>query len=368
MKRLVPSLLALCSLALPASAQKAGDSVTTEALGKGEWIRGTAPAAWEPGKLYMLECWATWCGPCLVTIPHVDALYDKYEPKGLRVIGVNVWEDGRDKVADFVKDKGDGMSYPIVYIGKGGAFETDWLKPAQIPGIPTAFLVKDGKVLITAHPSEISDEMIEGILAGGEAEEKALAKVVAEQKKMAEIGKALQNFRQAAAHKDFDGMSAAIEQIRSGDAASRYLAMMEMELLIARKDWDSLKTRIDGLPEDQRLVALFNLIRPLLQAEDAPADLVKKVATSLDAVLPPGSGPIEYQLVAKLLWKAGDKEGAIAAARKSIEAINKADKADNSLPIAPFQRFLESLQKGEMPTDTEIGGWLRDAMRSTPAN
>lgn len=49
---------------------------------------------------------------------------------GLVVSGINVWEDGRDKVAEFVKNKGDGMSYNVAYTGKGGAFETEWLNLA----------------------------------------------------------------------------------------------------------------------------------------------------------------------------------------------------------------------------------------------
>ena len=165
----LPSLF-LAASTVSSFAQKPGDTVTPDALGKLDWIQGEAPAAWEPGKVYILECWATWCGPCIAAIPHVDGLYDKYAGKGLRVIGVNVWEDGKEKVAGFVKQKGEGMSYPVAYTGKGGAFETEWLKPAGVKGIPHAFVVKDGKVVLASHPMQLSAELIEGLLAGGEAE------------------------------------------------------------------------------------------------------------------------------------------------------------------------------------------------------
>jgi thiol-disulfide isomerase/thioredoxin len=101
----------------PSKPLKPGDEVTTYALGKLDWIKGSAPAEWEAGKVYVFECWAMWCGPCVAAIPHVNELHKKYESKGLRVYGVNVWEDGKDKVAAFVANKGEGMAYPVAYTG-----------------------------------------------------------------------------------------------------------------------------------------------------------------------------------------------------------------------------------------------------------
>ena len=187
--------------ALPAFGQKVDDSVTPDALGKLEWVKGSAPTAWEPGKVYILECWATWCGPCIAAIPHIDALYDKYQEKGLRVIGVNVLEDGKDKIETFITKKGDGMSYPVAYTGKGGAFETEWLKPAEVKGIPHAFVVKDGKVLLTIHPMHINEPLIEALLAGGDAQTKAVEDIKDSQRKQQEIDKAVQVFREAAKKK-----------------------------------------------------------------------------------------------------------------------------------------------------------------------
>ena len=203
-KSLAPLVLALSTTAT--FAQKVDSTVTPEVFSKLEWIQGSAPEAWEPGKLYVIECWATWCGPCLAAIPHVDALYDKYKDKGLRVIGVDVWEDGKDKVAAFVKEKGDGMSYPVAYTGKGGVFETEWLKPAEVKGIPHSFVVKDGKVILTTHPAQLSEEVIEGLLAGGDAQDKALESIKVEQKKQEELGKTMQAFQMASSKKDVAGM------------------------------------------------------------------------------------------------------------------------------------------------------------------
>lgn len=368
MKAILPTLIATTLVAPSAFAQKAGDAVTPDALGKAEWITGTAPAAWEPGKLYILECWATWCGPCIAAIPHVDELYDKYQEKGLRVIGMNVWEDGKDKVAGFVKTKGDGMSYPVAYVGKGGDFENTWLKPAGVRGIPHAFVVKDGKVLLTTHPSQLTEPVIEGLLAGGDAETKALAGIEAAQKKQEETGTIMQAFRQASMKKEIAGMEQAIADLKTLDPESRYLGMMEFEVLLAKKDWAGVETamaKLEGNPSFQMLMS--SAARGLLTDPEAPAGIRKSVATRFAASLEKRAHPSLLQLLAKLQWSLGEKEEAVATAVRAAELAKSPESLKSGFPAAPYDRFAEALKKGEMPSDEQFTGWIREAMPARPA-
>lgn len=341
-----------------------GSPVTTDVFSKLDWVQGTGPKAWEPGKVYLFECWATWCGPCVAAIPHVNELHKKYAEKGLIVSGINVWEDGKDKVVTFVKNKGDGMSYNVAYTGKGGAFETEWLNPAGVTGIPHAFVVKDGKVVLKTHPMELTDEVIEGFLAGGDAQAKALESINAKKAAQEKVGALVREFGVAKTAKDVDAMAKALAALKEADPDASYFPMMNFDLLIAKKDWAGAESAIDALPDQNRLMVLFNAIRTLMTLDDAPASLIKKVANSLAPDFETKGGAMENQMLAAMLWKAGEKESALKSAKLAAEkAANPNPNARMVLPAGPFVRYVEQMEKGTPPTTEEFSGWVREEMQ-----
>ena len=140
--------------------------VEAPALLPEKWLKGDPVTAFEKGKVYLVECWATWCGPCVAAIPHVNALHNKFKDKGLVVIGANVMENAEKKAADFVAAKGDGMAYRVAYDGKTGNIAKAWLEAAGVRGIPHAFAVRDGKMIWHGHPGRLNEENVAAMLAG----------------------------------------------------------------------------------------------------------------------------------------------------------------------------------------------------------
>lgn len=136
------------------------------------WVQGRSTNIIRAGQIYVLEFWATWCGPCVKAMPHVSELSKKYQDK-IEFIGVNVWEDqgGGDftapaKVKQFMKDNPGLMSYSVAIDTKDGYMASNWLEAAGVDSIPkTVVIGRDQKVAFIGHPLEL-DLVLPDIVAG----------------------------------------------------------------------------------------------------------------------------------------------------------------------------------------------------------
>ena len=103
------------------------------------------------GRIVVLEFWATWCGPCRATIPHLIELHKQTAPKG--VVIVSLTSESRGDVERFAKQM--GMIYAI-----GGGSRTSG--QYGVRGIPHAVIVDpSGKVAWEGHPAGGLDRALE---------------------------------------------------------------------------------------------------------------------------------------------------------------------------------------------------------------
>jgi thiol-disulfide isomerase/thioredoxin len=135
-----------------------------------KWVQGEPVKEFEAGKAYIVEFWATWCGPCKVSIPHLNELHEKFKDKGLVVIGQDCWERDETEVAPFIKTMGAQMTYRVALDDKSndkeGAMAGTWMKAAGRDGIPSAFVInKQGRIEWIGHPMELTEKQLEAILA-----------------------------------------------------------------------------------------------------------------------------------------------------------------------------------------------------------
>ena len=146
--------------AAPAVTLKIGDPAPEMKVG--EWYKG-GPIKMEADKSYIVECWATWCGPCVAAFPHLSELAKANEGK-VTVIGVNIREQIKPaEVKAFVEQQGDNMSYHVVADGEGAIY-TNWFKAAGQKGIPCAFVVTKGKIGWIGHPAKLDQKLLDSVL------------------------------------------------------------------------------------------------------------------------------------------------------------------------------------------------------------
>jgi len=167
-------LAAVAALAVAAAAARAGELNVGDPAPKldvKEFVKGEPVKGLEKGKVYVVEFWATWCGPCKVSIPHLTELQKKH--KDVVVIGVSAFEQDFGKVKPFVEEMGAKMDYrvamdavPAGQPANEGAMAKNWMDAAAQDGIPTAFIVNaDGNVAWIGHPSEM-DRPLADVVAG----------------------------------------------------------------------------------------------------------------------------------------------------------------------------------------------------------
>jgi cytochrome c biogenesis protein CcmG, thiol:disulfide interchange protein DsbE len=92
------------------------------------------------GRVVVLNFWATWCGPCKLEMPSLQALSEDVDPNDVVVLGLATDAGGVDPIRAFLRER--SITYPI-----GRATVVQRQAFGGIRGIPTTFLIdRDGVV------------------------------------------------------------------------------------------------------------------------------------------------------------------------------------------------------------------------------
>jgi len=154
--------LAICSTQA-AGVLKVGDKALLQAT---DLLQAPAGAKMDAealrGKVVVLEFWATWCGPCLAAIPHMNELADEFKGKPVQFIAITA--EDKPIVEDFL------LKRPI---HSWVALDTDSAmnKAYGVVGIPaTVILDKEGKIAAVTYPTFLTETNINDLLAGKKIE------------------------------------------------------------------------------------------------------------------------------------------------------------------------------------------------------
>jgi len=321
-------------------------------LQNGKWVQGEPVKEFQKGKAYIVEFWATWCGPCRVSIPHLNEIHNKYKDKGLIVIGQDCWERDESLVEPFVKKMGDKMTYAVAFDDKDGdekgKMATTWMAAAGRNGIPSAFLV-DTKGLIAwiGHPMQLKETVIEDVLAGKFDVRKAAATYEQEQKTQGQMHAAQMDLNHAMQKKDWDEATTKLEEMEKllPEAQREGLAMTRFDILIGKKDYPAAYKLAGQFSETHKDNAFLQNELAWKIATDKSIDdrdlrLAETIATRANEAAQ-GKDPGILDTLARVLFMKGEKAEAIAMQEKAVKL------AEGDMKTQ-LQKVLDSYEKGEL--------------------
>jgi tetratricopeptide (TPR) repeat protein len=324
-------------------------------LQNGKWVQGDPVTGFDRDKAYIVEFWATWCGPCRASIPHLNEIYVKYKDKGLVVVGQDCWEQDDGLVAPFVKKMGDNMTYRVALDDKKtdekGVMSQTWMAAAGRNGIPSAFLIgKDGRVAWIGHPMELKESVIDDVLAGKYDTDKAAADYARQLGNQGRLDALWQDYNSARRNKKWDEALAKIDDIEKLTPEDQRFELGEsrFSMLLGKKDYDAAFKLAEQISDAQpgnsgvqndlawTLVSDVTIEKPDLALAEKIATRAVDASKSKDADI--------LDTLACALFMEGKQDRAIAVEEQAAGLAEGGRKQE-------YEKTLESYKKGTNKPD-----------------
>ena len=292
------------------------------------WVAGEPIEGFAEGSVTVVEFWATWCGPCRTSMPHISELQEQYGD-AVRFVGVTREELG--VVEEFLgQEQSEGKTWAEVIgyrlaIDDGTATNTAYMMAAGQNGIPCAFIVgKSGLVEWVGHPMTI-DEPLEAIVNDSYDREAAVAEMEAEEK----IDAMSRELFTLQREEKWDEALAMLETIQQelNEAAAPYnaqrLLSMRLDLLSSAgrsEDASALRGELveSGWDEPQLLNELAWNTAVSQEPSTEDLEIALKAATRAAELTDHADGSI-LDTLARVYYEMGDLSQAIAWQEKAVE-------------------------------------------------
>jgi thiol-disulfide isomerase/thioredoxin len=299
-----------------------------------EWVKGTPIQQFEKGHIYVLEFWATWCGPCIKAMPHLSSLALEYKDK-VTIIGVDVLEKQSttlSQIKAFVDSMGQNMDYHVAK-EDSNFMEVGWLDAAQQQGIPVSYVIdKEGRLAWIGHPTELP-EVLHNVVNNTWDIKQALA-IRNENKRLTELEFSVRDSLNTLTRNNAkpESILSFIEDILGKEPKLQYMATIVFYKFSSLLKANASKAYQYGkevitLPqyESQSYQFLVDVIQANRDKIIIPKEIYDLGAETFQARISRYSENINnayaYKGMAEMYWDAKNKHKAIEALQKAIDAL-----------------------------------------------
>ena len=313
-------------------------------------------------KVYIVEFWATWCGPCIASMPHLAEMQREYVDRGVQIVSVT--DEELDVVKPFLekeaataegeeKTYADITSHYCLTADPDQSVYKDYMEAANQNGIPCAFIVGRGKEIEwIGHPmamKPVLDQVLDGswdreafakqfkdeqMFEEMQGELNMAMSRIKDRKDTAAVGKVLlpilRNYEKKITSPEIQQQvrGVKLEVLMMADPASEEVAPLFREFI----------TSEDISPITKHDLA-WKAYEISMEKEDFNRDVLEAAAAAMPGILPqlsPDSQPVVLDTLAHLQHRLGDTKAALKTAE---EAYAKSGEAEE------YAKYVEELKK-----------------------
>ena len=252
----------------------------------------------EADKVYVVEFWATWCGPCVASMPHLAETQNKFLGKGVQIISISdedletvneflerpvrgakkpaAAEESEDEGKEEPKKKSEAATYGeltsayCLTTDPDGSVKTDYMEAAGQNGIPTSFIVgKTGLIEWIGHPMSM-DEPLAEVVSGKWDREAFLEEFRKEQERDLLMAKLSQKMRKGDTEGALTLLDDAIANAEGDEETVSAYQQLKFRVRVS-----SAATKIQGDEVEDGLAELDEISKDATDAEKSQISMLR---------------------------------------------------------------------------------------------